>query len=795
MSKPNSERITRLAVTALDAQSTETPGIWQRAIRGRKTHLGILACALASAIATATDSGIAARWERQVQTLFFELRGPVAAPTNIVILAIDEQSLAQGQAYRSNPEQYAELEPLQTWPWPRATYAQAIDRLMEAGAKAVVLNLLFDAPSSYGSDDDAQLKETFRQYGDRIALAASYENARIRQGNLIQLIQPHAPYRAYAPISGTINFLLEGDRRIHQLGRAFPRHLAKAYPDQAELYQQWAITTPSLAEAALQAAQVSYPKPRGSHLFFYGPGGSFEHIPFWHILNADNWNTYLQAGQYFRDKIVLIGPTASLLQNFQNAPFSGTAFYPEQLSGVELHANAIATLMQNRTLKQAVPQTTGGGLLVFILLASIGWGLSRPQGLVSCLSWTLGIIVAWTITSYLLFVAALTIVPTATPAIAIALCGTLYSVERWRRNATAPPEASIAPLELPPDTASKPVDAPRDLCGNRVPPPLGKLIQDRYCILEVLGTGGFGETYIAEDRGRPGKPECVVKQLKITSDDPKVMQVARRLFHREAQTLEQLGHHDQIPQLYAYLEEDREFYLVQELIQGTPLSSELTIGQPLSEMRVLRILQDLLSVLEFVHQQGVIHRDIKPSNIIRRQSDRKLVLIDFGAVKLINSQSTGNLAQNSITIGIGTRGYAPREQCLGKPLINSDLYAVGAIAIQALTGLPVNSLQDDPKTGELIWQHQSKTSNELAVIINQMVRVDCRQRYQTAHEVLQDLQPLLDALPTDAIAAELPTRAFDDSDSSNPTRPWTLSVVSQDPLVTAPEVPFPSNNE
>lgn len=234
MSKPNSERIASLALTALDAQSTETPGIWQRAMRGRKTHLGILACALASAIATATDSGIAARWERRVQTLFFELRGPVAAPTNIVILAIDEQSLAQGQAYRSNPEQYAELEPLQTWPWPRATYAQAIDRLMEAGAKAVVLNLLFDAPSSYGSDDDAQLKETFRQYGDRIALAASYENARIRQGNLIQLIQPHAPYRAYAPISGTINFLLEGDRRVHQLGRAFPRHLAKAYPDQAD---------------------------------------------------------------------------------------------------------------------------------------------------------------------------------------------------------------------------------------------------------------------------------------------------------------------------------------------------------------------------------------------------------------------------------------------------------------------------------------------------------------------------------------------------------------------------------
>lgn len=782
MPEPISEAVAPEAVTTLDSQPTATAykGIWLGLRQGRRTPLGIAVCAFICAIATVTDSGMTSRWESKVQTLFFELRGPVATPDNIVILAIDEQSLAQSQTYRSNPDRYSELEPLQAWPWKREAYAKAIDRLMAVGAKAVVLNVLFDAPSSYGSEDDAKLQATLQRHADRIALAASYENSRMRQGNLTQLIQPHAPYRSDASIIGTINFLLEGDRRIHQLGRAFPKHLAKVYPDQAELYEDWAATTPSLAEAGLKAAQISYPKPRGSYIFFYGPEGSFEQIPFWHVLNSDNWNTYLQVGQYFRDKIVLIGPTSSLLQDVQSAPFSGTPLYPDRLSGVEIHANAIATLLEDRSLARAIPPTTGGGLIVFALIAGIGWGISRTQRLSSCVGWTVGITLSWIVASYLFFVAAYLIVPTLVPAIAIALFGTtqiatrLLTTKKQSVQDSPPLVDAIAVNPTPAGLSPTSKPAPSSY--------VGKLIEGRYRIVEVLGTGGFGETYVAQDLQRPGQPQCVVKQLKLASDDPKVMQVGRRLFHREAQTLEQLGHHDQIPQLYAYLEEDQEFYLVQELIKGTPLSYEFVIGQPLSEVRVLRILQDLLKILEFVHQQGVIHRDIKPSNIIRRASDRKLVLIDFGAVKLIHTQSTGNLNQNSITIGIGTRGYAPREQCLGKPLINSDIYAVGTIAIQALTGLPVNSLQDDPKTGELIWQHQSKVSNELAVIINKMVRSDCRYRYQTATEVLQDLQPLLESLPSGSVLAELPTQPLEDIEPSPPTKLWKKPAVYVDDL-------------
>jgi serine/threonine-protein kinase len=136
--------------------------------------------------------------------------------------------------------------------------------------------------------------------------------------------------------------------------------------------------------------------------------------------------------------------------------------------------------------------------------------------------------------------------------------------------------------------------------------------------------GGFGQTYIAQDTRRPGNPICVVKHLK-PGTDPRVFDTAKRLFNSEAETLEKLGNHDQIPRLLAYFDENQEFYLVQEYIEGHTLAEELIPGKRWSESQVIQLLQEVLEILEFVHRQGVIHRDIKPDNIIRRASDNKLV--------------------------------------------------------------------------------------------------------------------------------------------------------------------------
>ncbi|MFB2736220.1 protein kinase domain-containing protein [Umezakia ovalisporum] len=272
---------------------------------------------------------------------------------------------------------------------------------------------------------------------------------------------------------------------------------------------------------------------------------------------------------------------------------------------------------------------------------------------------------------------------------------------------------------------------------------IGKLLDHRYQLIRVLAEGGFGQTYIAQDTRRPGNPICVVKHLKPATSDPRVFDTAKRLFHNEAETLEHLGNHDQIPRLLAYFDENQEFYLVQEFIAGQTLAEELIPGERWTESQVIELLQGVLEILEFVHSQGVIHRDIKPVNIIRRNSDRKFVLVDFGAVKQLGLTMVRVTGQPTATVAIGTPGYMPTEQGQGKPRPNSDIYSLGIIAIQALTGVPGVELQEDPNTGELLWQHLAKVNFQLAAVLTKMVRYHFKDRYQTATEALQACKNIL----------------------------------------------------
>ena len=271
----------------------------------------------------------------------------------------------------------------------------------------------------------------------------------------------------------------------------------------------------------------------------------------------------------------------------------------------------------------------------------------------------------------------------------------------------------------------------------------GVLLGGRYRILEVLRAGGFGQTYIAEDTQRPGNPRCLVKQLRpAKKDDEAFLQVTRRLFNTEAEILEKLGMHDQIPQLLAYFEDHQEFYLVQEFVVGQTLSDELGRKKRLSEGQTIKMLQDALGILQFVHSQQVIHRDVKPHNLIRRQKDNKLVLIDFGAVKEIGNQLAGEVDETGMTVAVGTRGYMPSEQLVGKPRFNSDIYAMGMTAIQALTGMRPSQLLEDPYTGEVSWRDRAQVSDRFGDILDKMVRYDFRERYQSIAEVLQALNNL-----------------------------------------------------
>ncbi len=289
------------------------------------------------------------------------------------------------------------------------------------------------------------------------------------------------------------------------------------------------------------------------------------------------------------------------------------------------------------------------------------------------------------------------------------------------------------------------------------------LLNGRYQVVEVLSSVGWGKTYVAVETYRPDKPKCVIKQIQPISDDPDCLQAARRLFQREAKILETLGHHDLVPQLLDYIEVDRTFYIVQEFIAGQPLSVEVSPKQRWSESQVFDLLWEVLDILAFVHSEGVIHGNLQPDKLIRRASDDRLVLVGFNAINQVRTNLVAVLEQLSATIELGALGYMPMEQIRGNPRPCSDIYALGMIGIQALTGLNPMQLEEDLQTGEVVWQPQAMVSDELAAILTKMVRYHFKDRYQSAIDVLEALQSLVESDPSAQLGESIP-----ETDSTSP---------------------------
>jgi hypothetical protein len=273
------------------------------------------------------------------------------------------------------------------------------------------------------------------------------------------------------------------------------------------------------------------------------------------------------------------------------------------------------------------------------------------------------------------------------------------------------------------------------------------LVGGRYEIIRELGRGGFGKTYLAEDTYRRGRPKCVVKKIQPLSKLPALLQKARAMFEAEAQTLYELGTHDQIPRLFAHFEQHGEFYTIQELIDGHDLRQSFVVGDRWDEKKLIALLREILEILAFVHDRQAVHQDINPQNLIRRWQDKKLELIDFGGIKSIRYLQIDAQGNVSLAQAIGTPGYIAPEQIAGQPLPASDLYTVGMIGIQALTGYLPNQLpRSDAQAVE--WHDQAQVSPQLAALLDQMVCVDLSQRYSSAADALADLTAFSPAKPT-----------------------------------------------
>lgn len=419
-----------------------------------------------------------------------------------------------------------------------------------------------------------------------------------------------------------------------------------------------------------------------------------------------------------KDRIILVGYTAESKKDFFYTPYSaGQA--RQIMPGVAIHAQMVSQIL--RSVKDSSPQIWVWNLGMEFLWV-LGWtaiGASllfgffhRPILILAIEGTIIGMMAS---ICYVLFTFSSGWVPLVPTALSMgAAIAITFAYKRYRTSLAGSPTI-LMPAENP---------------------------LARYKIFDTLPGGAFGATYKARDSQRVNHPVCVVKQLKSNFSEPD-LQIARGLFKREAEILEVLGRqHPQIPQLLANFEYNKEFYLVQDFIPGQTLQTVLEQG-PQPAHLVADWLLDILSILDHIHSQGVIHRDIKPSNLILRDTDKKFVLIDFGAVKVLQKHfaelTVKQNPKSAPSVVVGTLGYMPPEQLAGQPTPSSDIYALGVVALQALTGLnPYELLRD----GEFVWQNAVKVSEKLATILDKMVKQSSSERYQSAQEVIHALESI-----------------------------------------------------
>ena len=300
------------------------------------------------------------------------------------------------------------------------------------------------------------------------------------------------------------------------------------------------------------------------------------------------------------------------------------------------------------------------------------------------------------------------------------------------------------------------------------------LLNNRYRILQTLGAGGFGNTFLAEDTYMPSGRKCVIKQLKFMTHDPQSYQQAQERFQREAAVLEELGENNsQIPRLFAYFSESGQFYLVQEWIEGDTLTQIVEREGQLNDSQVKAILLSLLPVLDYVHSCHIVHRDIKPDNVIVRQRDGLPVLIDFGAVKEAIKTVVHSQANATPSIVIGTPGFMAAEQAAGRPRYASDLYSLGLIAVFLLTGKLPQTLETDTRSGEILWRRDAPNCHShLATVIDRAIRFHPRDRFADAKEMLEALS----AYPTTIATATLSLSRTDVPPASKSAVPPTVPI-------------------
>ncbi len=266
----------------------------------------------------------------------------------------------------------------------------------------------------------------------------------------------------------------------------------------------------------------------------------------------------------------------------------------------------------------------------------------------------------------------------------------------------------------------------------------GSIIGNRYQIIQKLGRKEMSKTYLAKDLQATGDARCAVEQLEPTWKNEANWQAIKQHFINEVAILERLGDHPQIPRFYRYFIEKKQFYLVREYIDGDNLAQEVE-RKVFDEADTVYLIQDTLRILDFIHKTNVIHRNVQPIHLVRRKQDNSYVLINFGAIREVESTEInfkGDIVANNL---FGNEAYIAPEQKAGQSHFSSDIYALAKTAVYALTGQAPKDLEPTPS----LWLTQIQLSPKLKIILTKMMSLSIDERYRSALEVLQDLRPLL----------------------------------------------------
>lgn len=260
--------------------------------------------------------------------------------------------------------------------------------------------------------------------------------------------------------------------------------------------------------------------------------------------------------------------------------------------------------------------------------------------------------------------------------------------------------------------------------------PIGSVLQSRYRVVNLLGEGGMGRTYLVADMRLNGK-QWAVKEMYAGAWGDGVSAIQQ--FAQEAQLLAQLNHPSAV-RIADFFTENGRYYLVMDFIEGKSLQNMLDQGSRISEKKVKEITLQVLDVLIYLHSRNIIFRDIKPSNIMLTPDDRVIVL-DFGIARVFKP------GKKADTQAFGTPVYAPPEQYGGPTDPRSDIYALGATMYVLLTGSPPPSVSQRLTNPNQSVLPKSFNSN-LRLVVARAMELNPQDRFQNASEMKRALSQI-----------------------------------------------------